>query len=79
MKIRCVDPDSHDYEGGARIIAATGQAVPYRHQVEVPDELAGRVPTGKPGDEDYDPGEGLLAQTDVWRPVGSKDTDKESE
>lgn len=29
---------------------------------EVDAKLAGRPPKGTPGDEDYDPGEGLLAQ-----------------
>lgn len=32
---------------------------------DVPDEVAGRPPKGAPGDEKYDPGEGLLAQ-DTW-------------
>lgn len=34
--------------------------------VEVPDELAGRPPSGDPEDDNYDPGEGLLAQVDAW-------------
>lgn len=35
--------------------------------IEVPDELAGRPPGGSPGEEGYDPGEGLLAQS-CWSP-----------
>lgn len=31
--------------------------------VDVPEEIAGRAPSGTLGDDDYDPGEGLLAQT----------------
>lgn len=34
--------------------------------VEVPAEIAGRPPKGEPGTKSYDPGEGFLAQTDVW-------------
>lgn len=72
MLIRCVDPDSHP-EGTvpglqlARTIAATGQSCPFGETVDVPDEVAGRPPSGTPGTKGYDPGEGLLAQTDVWQ------------
>lgn len=38
--------------------------------VEVPSDLAGRPPKGDPGDADFDPGEGYLAQVDVWEPGG---------
>lgn len=47
-------------------IADTGQWVERGETVEVSSELAGRTPSGKPEDEDYDPGEGLLAQTGNW-------------
>lgn len=48
-------------------IAATGQVVARGEAVEVSKAVAGRAPKGKPGEEGYDPGEGLLAQVDVWR------------
>jgi hypothetical protein len=35
--------------------------------LEVPTDVAGRAPKGEPGDEDYDPGEGFLAQVNVWK------------
>lgn len=34
--------------------------------IDVPDEIAGKPPKGEPGNKTYDPGSGLLAQTDVW-------------
>lgn len=37
--------------------------------VEIDDQLAGRPPHGHRADEDYDPGEGLLAQPSNWRTV----------
>lgn len=36
--------------------------------VEVPADLAGKPPKGEPDHKTYDPGSGLLAQTDVWEP-----------
>lgn len=36
--------------------------------IEVPSEIAGKAPKGELGNKSYDPGEGLLAQTDVWEP-----------
>lgn len=35
---------------------------PHGEVVEVPDDIAGRPPSGAPGEEKYDPGTGLLAQ-----------------
>lgn len=35
--------------------------------VEVHEQLAGRAPHGHRADEDFDPGEGLLAQPDNWQ------------
>jgi hypothetical protein len=35
--------------------------------VQAPPDLAGRAPSGSPDDEGYDPGVGLLAQTDNWQ------------
>jgi hypothetical protein len=54
VRIECVDRDG-------RLIAATGDEVLFGEVVDVPDEIAGRAPAGD------DPGEGLLAQVDVWR------------
>jgi hypothetical protein len=34
---------------------------------EVPEDIAGRPPSGEPDAEDFDPGEGLLVLTHVWR------------
>lgn len=34
--------------------------------IDVPDEIAGKPPKGEPGNKTYDPGDGLLAQSDVW-------------
>lgn len=53
-------------------IADTGAWASPGEPVEVPDEVAGRPPKGKPEDEDYDPGEGLLAQTSNWAKAGTK-------
>jgi len=47
-------------------VAATGHDVERGHIIEVPADVAGRPPAGEHGDEDYDPGEGLLAQVDNW-------------
>ncbi len=48
---------------GLEVVAEPG--VP----VDVPDDVAGRVPHGHRADEDYDPGEGLLAQSSNWQPA----------
>src|SRR5437879_295258 len=37
--------------------------------VDVPDDVAGRAPHGHRADEDFDPGEGLLAQSVNWQPA----------
>jgi hypothetical protein len=59
------------------IPALNWQSVQRNHSIDVPDELAGREPSGEPGDDGYDPGEGLLAQSESWRvkktPVKSAD------
>lgn len=39
--------------------------------VEAADEIAGQAPQGERWTEDYDPGFGLLAQTDNWALPGS--------
>lgn len=58
---------------GAKVIPFGGveYATDEDLEVDVPDELAGRPPSGVPFDEDYDPGEGLLAQTDSWAAIGA--------
>lgn len=53
--------------GADREISATGQIVAHGEFVDIDAALAGRPPTGTPGEEGYDPGAGLLAQVDVWR------------
>lgn len=53
-------------------IADTGQWATPGESVEVPDEVAGRPPKGKPDSDGYDPGEGLLAQTSSWARPGTK-------
>jgi hypothetical protein len=53
-------------------IAETGQWANPGEPVEVPTEVAGRAPKGKPEDEDYDSGEGLLAQPANWAKAGTK-------
>lgn len=58
--------------GQPRQIAATGQEVDAGGITDVRKEFAGRPPKGDPGDDNYDPGEGLLAQPDNWQPVASK-------
>ena len=40
--------------------------------VDVPDYLAGRAPSGHRTDDDFDPGEGLLAQPVNWRTPTAK-------
>lgn len=47
----------------AGVQLANGQWLAPNEPVEVDDATAGRAPKGNPGDDDYDPGEGLLAQT----------------
>lgn len=71
MRITCIDPDSHPdgHVPGlqlSRTIAATGQSCPFGEVIEVDNDVAGYPPKGEPGTEGYDPGDGLLAQTDVW-------------
>lgn len=39
---------------------------------EVDEKVAGRAPSGTPGADDYDPGEGLLAQVDNYELVTEK-------
>jgi hypothetical protein len=65
MQVRNKDEGHGAREIGDRtgIVVEPGQAV------EVPDDLVGKAPTGTPGTDDYDPGYGLLAQTDVWELV----------
>jgi hypothetical protein len=41
----------------------TGQWLDLGDPVEVDEKVAGRSPSGTPGEDDYDPGAGLLAQT----------------
>jgi hypothetical protein len=41
----------------------TGQWLDHGDPVEVDEDVAGRSPSGTPGEDDYDPGAGLLAQT----------------
>lgn len=48
-------------------IAATGLEVVRGEPVEVAAWLAGRAPSGDPEGDDYDPGEGLLAQPLNWQ------------
>lgn len=43
--------------------------VDYDEIVDVTPELAGYPPVGDHGDDDYDPGTGLLAQPTNWAPV----------
>lgn len=50
----------------------TGDWVNQGETIDVRDSLAGRPPSGEPGTDDYDPGEGLLAQTANWQPVDGK-------
>jgi transposase len=40
--------------------------------VDVPSGFVGSAPKGTPGDEDYSPGEGLLAQVENWTKPGTK-------
>lgn len=55
-------------------IMATGQTCKRGEQVEVSAEIAGRAPSGDPDDgDDYDPGEGLLAQDTSWVEAGQED------
>ena len=42
--------------------------------LEVPAAVAGRPPAGTPGEDDFDPGAGLLAQVDVWETAPKKTT-----
>lgn len=47
-----------------------GEALPVQpgDVIEVDAEIAGKEPSGTPGNKTYDPGSGLLAQTDKWEP-----------
>lgn len=47
-------------------ISATGDLVERDATVKVPAALAGRGPSGDPESEEYDRGEGLLAQEANW-------------
>lgn len=47
-------------------IADLGIDVALGDTVDVPDEIAGRAPSGVRGDEGFDPGSGLLAQSEKW-------------
>lgn len=43
-------------------------------EFEIDAKLAGRAPSGNPGDDEYDPGEGLLAQVGNYELVDAKKT-----
>lgn len=65
-----------EYIGGVGPVDTPyGLADPY---VEMPAEAAGRPPKGEPGDADYDPGEGYLAQTGAWK-LASRSIKKEGD
>lgn len=53
------------YIGGfaAGVGIETGQWLAPGAPVDVDEDVAGHAPSGTPGDDDYDPGSGLLAQT----------------
>jgi hypothetical protein len=38
-------------------------------RLDVAAHLAGRAPSGEPGEDGFDPGEGLLAQPTNWLPA----------
>lgn len=63
MKIPVTNVSGEDRE-----IDSLGIVILAGETVEVDAAAAGRSPTGEPGDEDYDPGEGLLAQPVNWAP-----------
>lgn len=44
----------------------TGEWVAQGETIDVSPALGGRPPSGEPGTDDYDPGEGLLAQPSNW-------------
>lgn len=54
--------------GEDRVIESLGVLVADGATVLVDADAAGRPPKGKPEDENYDPGEGLLAQPVNWAP-----------
>ena len=58
------------FPAGAEI-ADTGHWVTPGDTVEVDDGIAGRPPSGVPGEEHYDAGAGLLAQVANFIPAGS--------
>lgn len=63
--IQLVDPAMKP--GDVKIVPSLGLSVEFGHQIEVPDDVAGRAPS------DDDPGEGLLAQTDLWAESNRED------
>ncbi len=64
---RCFDGDP-PVEAPA-VFLSTGQAAQFGVPLDVESALAGRPPSGEPGTEGYDPGEGLLAQSTCWQPA----------
>jgi hypothetical protein len=61
--IKLVCPTGQDRE-----IPSLDLVVAHGSTVSVDAAVAGRPPTGEPGDEGYEPGVGLLAQHHVWAP-----------
>ena len=77
-KIRLVkgQPEHHYPEGVEPVRDDAGKVVPLEPGVaiEVSDELAGKPPSGSPGNKTYDPGSGLLAQVDKWETAPKSST-----
>jgi hypothetical protein len=69
-------PYIENRRGAPQQIHDTGQWVEPDDTIEVDAALAGRSPKGTPGEEGYDPGEGLLAQPANWGPSTKKAFDE---
>ncbi len=68
-------PVKNDDERGRDLLLPTGELVEHGATVLVPAEIAGKPAKGRPGEDRYEEGEGLLAQSSVWRPGKKSDAD----
>lgn len=73
MEIVYLGPDAEGEEIVGETYVRPPIWCPLGVAVEVPDDIAGRPPKGKPDADGYDPGEGLLALAHKWRPALKKD------
>lgn len=51
----------------APVVSEHGYRAMFGEEIEVESEHAGQPPKGDAGEKGFDPGSGMLAQTDVWQ------------